>query len=197
MRAPGEGGAEVRAYLFALLAVGAALAGVSAVYAQQILITGLFCTGDAELVVIRNVGAAPQNMTGWWLKSDPEASEFFNLGVAGTLDPGEGMTVFSGPNAPPDNPSNNWFRWTTQYRYRDYDPNDWANVLNGQIGIHIRNCPEVEPTPGAPSVGGVAQLPDVSGSSGVNHGALAALAAAAATLAVAAMWYARRRLKQG
>jgi Tol biopolymer transport system component len=47
------------------------------------------------------------------------------------------------------------------------------------------------------AVGGIAELPDVSDPSGANYGGPAALAAAAATLAVAAMWYARRRLKQG
>ena len=52
---------------------------------------------------------------------------------------------------------------------------------------------EVAPTP-TPPVGGIAELPDVSDSSGRNYMALAALAAAALVALTAGGWYARRRL---
>ena len=45
-----------------------------------------------------------------------------------------------------------------------------------------------------PSVGGIAELPDVSDSSGRNYIALGGLAAAALVALTAGGWYARRRL---
>ncbi len=48
-----------------------------------------------------------------------------------------------------------------------------------------------------PAVGGIAELPDVSGSSAPNHLALAGLAAAALIALTAGGWYARRRFSQG
>jgi len=45
----------------------------------------------------------------------------------------------------------------------------------------------------SPAVGGIAELPDVSGSSAANYPALAGLAAAALVALMAGGWYARRR----
>jgi Neuraminidase (sialidase) len=63
--------------------------------------------------------------------------------------------------------------------------------LEGTIGTDddILYAREPEPEP----VGGLAELPDVSGSAGRNYAALAALAAAAAVALGAGGWYARRR----
>jgi hypothetical protein len=195
----GPGGAEVRSYFFALLAASAALAGMSAVYAQDIQITGLICVSDTEIVSIKNNGSASQNMAGWKLKSDPEASQWFDLSVVGTLAAGQGITVFSGPGAPPNNPP--LYQWTLDERYRDYDPTDYARVVNNlSVQVDIENCPAVEPTPTPPPtlpVGGGAELPDVSGSSGANYGALAAPAAATLALAATAMWFGKKRFRRG
>ena len=49
------------------------------------------------------------------------------------------------------------------------------------------------PTPTAVPVGGIAELPDVSDSSGLSYIALAGLAAAALLALTAGAWYARRR----
>jgi hypothetical protein len=61
-------------------------------------------------------------------------------------------------------------------------------VANGQIAV-AQPCSTPDPP-----VGGIAELPDVPGSSGPNHIALAGLAAAAVIGLSAAAWYARRRL---
>ncbi len=193
----------MRSCFFALLAASAALAGMSAVYAQDIQITGLICVSDTEIVSIKNNGGASQNMAGWTLRSDPEASQVFDLSVVGTLAAGQGITVFSGPDAPPTSPP--LYRWTTDYRYRDYDHTDYARVVNNlSVQVDQENCPDVEPTP-TPTptppptlpVGGVAELPDVSSSSGTNYAALVALGAAVLALAASAMWFARRRFRRG
>jgi Tol biopolymer transport system component len=47
------------------------------------------------------------------------------------------------------------------------------------------------------AVGGVAELPDVSGSSAPNHVPLAVLAASALAVLAAGAWYAGRRFRQG
>ena len=49
----------------------------------------------------------------------------------------------------------------------------------------------------ATSAGGVAELPDVAGSSSRNYGILAALGAAVVLAATAGAWYARRRFRRG
>ena len=189
----------MRYWFLALLAAGAALAGMSAVYAQDIQITGLDCVSQAEIVSIKNFGGAPQNMAGWKLRSDPE-SEWFDLSVVGTLAAGQGISVFSGPDAPPTDPP--FYRWTLDYRYRDYDPTDYARVVNNQSAeVDRENCPAVEPTPTPPPtanpVGGVAQLPDASSTSAPNHMPLAGLAAAGLALLAAGAWYTAKRLRQG
>jgi hypothetical protein len=183
----------VRFWLLALLAASAALAGMSAVHAQGIEITGLICVGDPEVVVIYNNGSSPQDMTGWKLRSDPEGSEVFDLSVVGTLPAGQGISVFSGPSAPPTNPP--LYRWTLEYRYRDFDITDYARVVNDQESeVDKENCPAVEPTitPIA-AVGGIAELPDTSGPSIPNYMPLVGLAGVALVLLSAGAWYAGRR----
>jgi len=63
-------------------------------------------------------------------------------------------------------------------------------VANGKIAV---GQPCSSPTPNPP-VGGIAELPDVPGSSGPNYTALAALAATALVALTAGAWYARRHL---
>jgi len=184
----------MRSSFLALVAASAALAGMSVVHAQDIQIAGLICTGDPEIVVINNNGSAPQNMAGWTLRSDPEDSQVFDLSVVGTIPAGDGITVLSGAEVSPV-PTPPVYMWTTQERYRDFDPTDYARVVSNEGGETDReNCPAVEPTP---SVGGIAELPDVSGPSGLGHVPLAGLVAVALALLGAGAWYARWRFRQG
>ena len=65
------------------------------------------------------------------------------------------------------------------------DTNGYADIF-----VHDRQTgPEPTPVP----VGGIAELPDVSGASGPNYVALAGLAAAALVALTAGAWYAKRR----
>jgi len=59
------------------------------------------------------------------------------------------------------------------------------------------NCPDIFLHDQFDSVGGIAELPDVSRPSTSNHTALAALAAAALALLAAGTWYAGKRLRPG
>jgi hypothetical protein len=64
----------------------------------------------------------------------------------------------------------------------DTDPDTSDNALQECFGLSIVSA-----------VGGLAQLPEVSDSSGRNYGALAGLAAAALVALGAGGWYVRRR----
>jgi hypothetical protein len=135
----------MRFWLLALLAASVAFGRMSAVHAQSdIQITGLVCVGT-EIVSIANDGSAPQDLTGWELRSDPEGSEVFDLSVAGTLEADDGIIVFSGPGAPPT--GGDFYQWTTEERFRDLDPTDYARVVN-DLGVEVDrvNCPAQEPT---------------------------------------------------
>jgi len=138
----------MRYWLLALLAAGAAFGGMSAAHAQSdVQIAGLICVSSMEVVSIVNDGSTAQDLTGWELRSDPVASEFVDLSPLGTLDPDEGASIFSGPEAPPTNLSNNWLRWTTAYIFRDFDTGDFARLVNGAGGtVDQMNCPAQEPT---------------------------------------------------
>jgi hypothetical protein len=76
---------------------------------------------------------------------------------------------------------------------------DWVAVwrseddLGGTIGTDQDILYATEYIPPYPPVGGVAKLPDASGSSGPNYIALAGLAAAVLVALTAGAWYARRR----
>jgi hypothetical protein len=108
---------------------------MSAAHAQSdVQITGLLCTGEAEVVSIRNEGSAAQDLTGWELRSDPVGDESLDLSPLGTLNPvdsqGSGASIFSGPDAPPTDLNINWLRWTTAYIFRDLDTSDFARLVN-------------------------------------------------------------------
>ena len=76
---------------------------------------------------------------------------------------------------------------------------NWAAVwcsddsLSGTIGTDLDILYATEYVPPYPPVGGIAELPDVSGSAGRSYVALAGLAAAAVIALGAGGWYARRR----
>jgi len=74
---------------------------------------------------------------------------------------------------------------------------------NGNGAVYVlASDPDYAPTPTptptpAPPVGGIAELPDASGSTGRNHIAVVAVAAAALLALSAGGWYARRRFSRG
>jgi len=140
----------MRFWLLALLVAGVAFGAMSVAHAQSdIQITYLNCPDDPEIVAIVNNGSVDQNLTGWELRNGLEAPQVFDLSVVGTLPAGDGISVFSGPNAPATSPP--LYRWTTSLVFRDSDTSDYARILNAQgQEVDRRYCTlpgTVTPTP--------------------------------------------------
>ncbi len=146
------------------LAIALALAAVSSARGQgpDVQIDQLDCSGAPELVVIENQGDATQDFSGWELRSDPAASEVFDLSVVGGLPAGASVAIQSGPSA------SGAFRWDLNPIFRDDDATDYVQIVNdtGAV-IHQVNCatavtptpsptPSPEPSPpnGVPNGGG-------------------------------------------
>jgi hypothetical protein len=147
----------LRPAIIALLAL-AALATVSSAWAQgpDVQIVQLECTGDPELVLIRNLGDAAQTLTGWELQSDPPDTEVYDLSVLGSLAPGASVSIQSGPSA------SGVFKWGLEFVFRDDDPTDYARIVDdtGAV-VHQVNCGATStptPPPGPPAVGGIVEL---------------------------------------
>jgi hypothetical protein len=75
-----------------------------------------------------------------------------------------------------------------------YDAYDGAVIVIGRGGGSSSPLWQITIAAAPAPVGGVAELPDVSGSSGANNALLTGLAAAALVALTAGAWYARRRL---
>ena len=133
----------------ATLAIAFALAAVSIARAQEpnVQISQLDCNGDPEIVVVTNLGDAPQALVGWQLQSDPPDSQVFDLTVLGGLQPGASVFIRSGPAA------SGVFKWGLEFVFRDDDPTDYARIIDdtGAV-VHQVDCggavaPEPSPTP--------------------------------------------------
>ncbi len=147
----------------ATLGFAFALAGVSFAAAQggpDVQISQLDCTGDPEIVVLTNSGDAAQDLSGWELRSDPEAGERFDLRDLGTdLAPGVSNTIQSGPAA------SGVFIWSTDEVFRDNDPTDYVRLVD-DAGATVQqvNCAAGEPTPTAtPEPSPAAEVPNGGG----------------------------------
>jgi len=159
----------------ATLGIAFALAAVSIARAQgpNVQIVQLECTGDPELVVIENLGDAPQALAGWQLQSDPPDSEVFDLTVLGGLQPGASVFIRSGPAA------SGVFNWGLEFVFRDDDPTDYVRLVDdtGAV-VHQVNCagatPEPSPTP-SPEPSPVADVPNGGGPPPVSGGDMAPL----------------------
>lgn len=137
-----------RLVVAATLGFALALAAVSIAAAQgpDVQISQLDCTGDPELVVLTNSGDEAQDFTGWELRSDPEASEMFDLSVLGSLLAGGSVSIQSGPS------SSGVFSWGTDEIFRDNDPTDQVKLVDDSgATVQQVNCPgaAAEPTPTA------------------------------------------------
>ncbi len=147
--------ATFAAAVIALLGV-AALVNVTAGQ-EHIQITALICESNPEVVSIKNLGSAPQSLTGWKLRSDPvdNAGQVFDLSEAGSLDAGEEISVFSGSSAPATNASLGQYRWALSFKLRNDDPTDFAQVVDENTTVIDQvNCGEtpVVPTPAPPTL---------------------------------------------
>ena len=136
----------------AILGFAFALAALSSAAAQggpDVQISKLECidspdaAGIQELVVVTNQGGAPQSLTGWELRSDPEANEMFDLSVVGSLLPGGSVSIQSGPSA------SGVFIWSTSEVFRDNDPPDYVKLVdNTGATVQQVNCPGSADTDG-------------------------------------------------
>ena len=127
------------AVVFSMLA----LASVSLVSAQtaELRISELQCNSNPETVTITNQGSAEQDLAGWTLRSDPVASEFFDLSVIGVLGSGVSVFVESGPSAQGS------YVWSTEFVLRDSDATDFARIVNANGAVvHEVKCQAGSPT---------------------------------------------------
>jgi hypothetical protein len=108
----------------------------------QVRVTELQCSSDPESVAITNQDATAQTLTGWSLKSDPVASESYDLSSVGILAPGITIFVESGPAA------SGTFVWSQSPIFRDGDPTDFVRIVdNNGATVHEVNCQGTSATP--------------------------------------------------
>ncbi len=112
--------------------------------AAQVRVTELQCSRDPELVAVTNQGINAQDLTGWSLKSDPVASETYDLTAVGVLAPGVTVFIESGPAA------NGTFVWSQSFVFRDGDASDFVRIVdaNGAVVEEV-NCQGTSPGPTA------------------------------------------------
>lgn len=134
--------AGILAALATLLAVGLWLVGApgAGAAASDVRLAGLDCTGNPEVVEIKNSGDAGQDLTGWKLLSDP--NESFDLTPVGTIPAGGSVFVESGPGAQAT------FTWSQSPVFRDNDASDYVRLVDsaGQTKSELR-CAQPTPTP--------------------------------------------------
>jgi len=81
---------------------------------------------EPEEVTIRNVGDAPQDMTGWYLVS-VRGHQVYRFPAGFVLQPGESVTIYSGPGA---GQAGGLF-WTEEYVWNNREP-DPAELYNAK-----------------------------------------------------------------
>jgi hypothetical protein len=136
--------AGLLAPLFVLGFAGGFALHLSLVRAQapQVRVTELQCSSDPESVAVTNQDASAQNLTGWSLKSDPVASESYDLSSVGILAPDITIFVESGPAA------SGTFVWSQSAIFRDGDPTDFVRIVdNNGATVHEVNCQGTSATP--------------------------------------------------
>ncbi len=92
--------ALLRGSAVAILVVSASLVltGVAGA-ASNLQVIAVDCESHPRKIAIQNLGDSAQALAGWKLESD-QPDEVFDLGVIGTLGPGETVYVFNGHGAP-------------------------------------------------------------------------------------------------
>ena len=113
-----------------VIALGPGFVSLARAQESVIQIVQLDCSSEPELVVIRNLGDAAQDLTGWELQSDQTENETFDL--FGILQPGESTSI----------------ELTLQSVFRDDDPSDYARIVDrtGAVVDQV-NCSGANPTP--------------------------------------------------
>ena len=144
------------AFTLALVSFAAAQGG------QGVEVSQVDCTEDPEVVLLTNAGDASQNLTGWELRSDPEASEVYDLSVLGSLLAGGSVSIRSGPSA------SGVFIWMTDEVFRDNDATDYVILVDDtgatvqQVNCTVEATPTPTPTP-TPAPSSVGEVPNGGG----------------------------------
>ena len=159
---------------FFSMALTLAFISTAAAQGPDVQIVQLECNNDPELVVIKNLGDAAQDLTGWQLQSDPSDSEVFDLSVLGSLQPGASATIQSGPS------TFGTLSWAKEFVFRDDDPTDYAQIVDdaGTV-VHRVDCSggaAAEPTPTpSPEPSPAAEVPEGGGPPPPNVNALSSV----------------------
>jgi len=112
--------------------------------AAQVRVTELQCSRDPELVAVTNQGVSDQDLTGWSLKSDPVATETYDLTAVGVLAPSVTVFVESGPAA------SGTFVWSQDFIFRDGDASDFVRIVdNTGAVVDEVNCQGTSPAASA------------------------------------------------
>ena len=138
--------------LAAAVAISAGALAHSNALAAGAVITSIDCApathapGAFDIIRINNTGAAPQDLAGWQLTSDPEATERMSLDVTGTLDPGEELIIVAGPHGTAF-PADNIFLWSPIGVLRDSgEPADYVRLLDASgAQVSFAACPVPAP----------------------------------------------------
>ena len=107
----------------------------------QVRITSLACSAKPEEVVIVNEGQEAQELSGWSLESDPADVQRFDLGArVGSLPAGATVRIYSGSDAPADDPSRAIYRWSAAYIFRDGSPPDYVRLVDQGAVLQTVTC---------------------------------------------------------
>jgi Lamin Tail Domain len=135
---------------FALLFLAGFAGGVTlysslvSAQAAQVAVTELQCSSDPELVAVTNQSSSAQDLTGWSLKSDPVATETYDLTPVGVLGPGVTVFVESGPTA------SGTLVWSQNFVFRDSDASDFVQIVDNTGAVVTQvNCQGTSPSPTA------------------------------------------------
>jgi hypothetical protein len=92
-------------------------------------------------VAVTNQGVSAQDLTGWSVKSDPVATEMYDLTGVGVLAPGVTVFIESGPAA------SGTFVWSQSFIFRDGDPSDFVRIVDstGAVVTEV-SCQGTSPT---------------------------------------------------
>jgi len=136
----------------------------------NVRISELQCNTDPEVVIIVNEGDQDVDVSSWHLQSDPTREESFPLFLVRTLSPGESLLFQSGPSA------TGTFRWSREFVFRDGDPTDFVQLVNGAGEVVAKvNCepiqqPTATATPAQTAAPEPSPTPTVLSANGVPFG---------------------------
>jgi len=117
------------AILVAVATLSLAADSAQAAPVVQIVEITCFPGHSLDTIHLKNTGDAPQNLTGWQARSDPETTQRMDLGFIGALAAGGDLYLVAGQHSA-TLPLENQYRWSIGEVLRDDDPYDYARVLD-------------------------------------------------------------------